>query len=299
MDRKPGSWQVTSLSMIFCLNWVSGPIPRLKGRCFIIRYADDFIIGCETETDANRIMDVLPNRFGSYDLSLHPTKTASISFGRPSASTRKNKRNGTFDFLGFTFYWARSLKGYWIIKKKTSGKRINRFMKMLWQWTCAYRHDPVWEQYLTLTSKLLGFYQYYGVITNHKALETVFEYAEKACGAKIIFCKNIQSLGRHTVHYPVQGRIDCGLFPAGKFDIRVQVCFKQMLGNIFVHPHLGRAFGVNVWFLCCFNQLLNLHHNLIFRIIGTREHADTQAADVCGFCKSSIQKCCFVSIELL
>ncbi len=129
-------------------------------------------------------MDVLPKRFGSYDLSLHPTKTAIIPFGRPSASTHKNKRNGTFDFLGFTFYWARSLKGYWVIKKKIAGKRINRFMKMVWQWTRAYRHDPAWEQYLILSSKLRGFYQYYGVITNYKALETVYEtvyeYAEKA-----------------------------------------------------------------------------------------------------------------------
>ncbi len=53
-------------------------------------------------------------------------------------------------------------------------------MKMVWQWTRAYRHDPAWEQYLTLSSKLRGFYQYYGVITNYKALETVYEYAEKA-----------------------------------------------------------------------------------------------------------------------
>lgn len=152
----------------------------MKGRCFIIRYADDFIIGCETETDANRIMDVLPKRFDSYDLSLHPTKTTMIPFSKPFAFTRKDKRNGKFDFLGFTFYWARSLKGYWIIKKKTSGKRLNRFMKLLWKWTLAYRHEPTWEQHLTLSSKLRGFYQYYGVRTNYKALETVFEYAEKA-----------------------------------------------------------------------------------------------------------------------
>jgi len=160
--------------------FVKAVIPRMKGKCFIVRYADDFIIGCETETDANRIMEVLPKRFGSYDLSLHPTKTVMIPFGKPPASSRKDKRNGTFDFLGFTFYWSRSLKGYWIIKKKTSGKRLNRFMKMLWQWTRVYRHDPAWEQHLTLSSKLRGFYQYYGVITNYKALETVFEYAEKA-----------------------------------------------------------------------------------------------------------------------
>ncbi len=160
--------------------FIKAVIPRLKGKCFIIRYADDFIIGCESKTDAHKIMEVLPKRFDSYDLSLHPKKTVLIPFGKPLASTRKDSRNGNFDFLGFTFYWAKTLNGYWVIKKKTSGKRINRFMKMLWQWCKAYRHDPIKEQHLTLCSKLSGYYQYYGVRSNYKALGTVFEYAAKA-----------------------------------------------------------------------------------------------------------------------
>jgi RNA-directed DNA polymerase len=155
-------------------------VPRMKGRCFIIRYADDFIVGCEKEADAQRIMQVLPKRFNSFDLCLHPKKTVLIPFSKPPATVRKDKTNGNFDFLGFTFYWAKSLKGYWVIKKKTAGKRVNRFMKMLWQWCKAYRHDPINEQYAILCSKLQGFYQYYGVRSNYKALETVFEYSEKA-----------------------------------------------------------------------------------------------------------------------
>ena len=160
--------------------FVKTVVPRMKGRCFIIRYADDFIIGCEKETDAHRIMQVLPKRFDSFDLCLHPKKTVLIPFSKPPATVRKDKTNGNFDFLGFTFYWAKSLKGFWVIKKKTAGKRVNRFMKMLWQWCKAYRHDPIKEQYAILCSKLRGFYQYYGVRSNYKALETVFEYSEKA-----------------------------------------------------------------------------------------------------------------------
>ena len=30
--------------------------PRMGGRCFMIRWADDFIIGCELKSDARRIM---------------------------------------------------------------------------------------------------------------------------------------------------------------------------------------------------------------------------------------------------
>ncbi|MCP4339383.1 MAG: group II intron reverse transcriptase/maturase [Desulfobulbaceae bacterium] len=154
--------------------------PRMKGRCFIVRYADDFIIGCESKEDALKLMEVLPKRFNKFDLSLHPKKTTLIPFGRPAKCILKDEVNGNFDFLGFTFYWARSLKGFWIIKKKTARKRLNRFMKMMWNWCKGNRHEPIKEQHSTLCSKLRGFYQYYGVIGNYKALEVVFEYAEKA-----------------------------------------------------------------------------------------------------------------------
>ena len=159
--------------------FVKEVMPRMKGKCFIIRWADDFIIGCELESDTARIMDVLPKRFSCYGLTLHPTKTRVIMFRKPTSKANR-KGKGTFDFLGFTFYWGRSLKGYWVIKKKTAGKRVNRFLKTLWRWCKTYRHDPMDGQYATLCSKLRGFYQYYGVRSNFKALEVVFEYAEKA-----------------------------------------------------------------------------------------------------------------------
>ena len=86
----------------------------------------------------------------------------------------------TFDFLGFTYYWARSLKGRWVIKKKTAGKRLRRFLSMLWVWCKESRHDPMKEQHEILCSKLRGFYQYFGVRSNYKALEVAYEYAVKA-----------------------------------------------------------------------------------------------------------------------
>jgi RNA-directed DNA polymerase len=114
--------------------------PRLGGRCFIIRWADDFLIGCEYKEDADRVMAVLPKRFERFRLNLHPEKRCLICFQRPGSGD--NTKSGTFDFLGFTFYWGRSLKGYWVIKKKTARKRLSRFMKRLWQWCKDYRHDP-------------------------------------------------------------------------------------------------------------------------------------------------------------
>jgi retron-type reverse transcriptase len=57
--------------------------PRLKGRAFPIRYADDFVIGFTREEDARRVMAVLPQRFGKYGLTVHPDKTQLLLFRPP------------------------------------------------------------------------------------------------------------------------------------------------------------------------------------------------------------------------
>jgi hypothetical protein len=85
---------------------------RLRGRSFLIRFADDFIIGCEREDDARRVLAALPRRFERFKLTTHPAKTALIWFQRPSSKKRTDNGNGTFDFLGFTHFWARTRQGY-------------------------------------------------------------------------------------------------------------------------------------------------------------------------------------------
>jgi group II intron reverse transcriptase/maturase len=103
--------------------------PRLKGRSFLTRFADDFVIGCELESDARRIMEVLPRRFGRYGLTIHPEKTKLVKFGKPPKKEQAGPKNETFDFLGFTHYWAKSRRGYWVIKRKTARKRQRRSIK--------------------------------------------------------------------------------------------------------------------------------------------------------------------------
>jgi group II intron reverse transcriptase/maturase len=154
--------------------------PRMKGRCFLIRFADDFIIGCELEADARRVMEVLPKRFNRFSLTIHPEKTVLIAFKRPSSRESSAPGKGTFDFLGFTHYWAKTRRGYWVIKRKTVRKRLRRFMNAIWLWCREHRHKPLQEQYRTLCSKLRGYYQYYGIRGNFKMLEVVFEYTERA-----------------------------------------------------------------------------------------------------------------------
>ena len=96
--------------------------PRLKGEAFLIRYADDFVIGVAREDDARRIMEVLPKRMSKYGLTVHPEKTRLVRFHPADATDSAAKdRNSTgprtFDFLGFTHYWGRSLRGVWVVKQ--------------------------------------------------------------------------------------------------------------------------------------------------------------------------------------
>jgi len=153
--------------------------PRLKGRSFLLRFADDFIIGCELESDARRIMEVLPRRFDRYGLTIHPEKTKLVKFGKPPKKERPGPKNETFEFLGFTHYWAKSRRGNWVIKRKTARKRQRRSMKSLWQWCKENRHLPLDEQYRMLCQKLRGHYQYYGVRSNYRQLEKVYQQAVK------------------------------------------------------------------------------------------------------------------------
>ena len=151
--------------------------PRLKGQSFLLRFADDFVIGCELESDARRVMEVLPKRFERYGLTIHPEKTKLVKFGKPPRKEQPGSKNGTFDFLGFTHYWAKSRRGYWVIKRKTARKRQRRSIKSLWQWCKENRHLPIEEQYQMLCLKLRGHYQYYGIPSNYRQLEQVYQQA--------------------------------------------------------------------------------------------------------------------------
>jgi len=153
--------------------------PRMRGRSFLIRFADDFIIGFELEEDARRVMAILPKRFGRFGLSVHPKKTVLVQFRKPGFKANKANGNGTFDFLGFTHYWAKSHRGYWVVRRKTRKKKIKLFLKSLWLWLRVNRHLTLKEQHMMLCIKLRGHYQYYGIRGNYKALNSVYHSAKR------------------------------------------------------------------------------------------------------------------------
>ena len=144
--------------------------PRLSGRCFMVRYADDFVLAFSTERDARRVMEVLPKRFGKYGLTLHPTKTRLLRFRPGGRKPDDAVGPGGFDFLGFRHHWARSRRGIWVVKRKTMASRFDRTLKRLSHWLRHNRHLPVAKQHRRLTQALLGHYAYFGLSGNLAAL---------------------------------------------------------------------------------------------------------------------------------
>jgi group II intron reverse transcriptase/maturase len=155
--------------------WFEGEVkPRLKGRAFLIRYADDFVMGFACEEDARKVLEVLPKRFGKYGLTLHPDKTRLVPFQRPAGppgAAAGAGSPGSFDFLGFTHHWGRSRRGGWVVTRRTSRSRLGRALTKIADWCRRHCHLPLREQHRALWQKLRGHFAYYGITGNVRALQ--------------------------------------------------------------------------------------------------------------------------------
>lgn len=143
-------------------------LPRLSGTAFMVRYADDLVMAFAREGDARRVLSVLRKRLEKYGLTLHPEKTRLVYFRPPTTS--EHEAPGSFDFLGFTHFWAKSQSGWWVIKRKTAKGRFTRGLLRIKEWCQSHRHDAIRSQWEMLAQKLKGHYGYYGITGNFVAL---------------------------------------------------------------------------------------------------------------------------------
>ena len=136
------------------------------------------------ESDARKVLDVLPKRFARYGLTLHPEKTRLVPFKRPnqrpSQGPPRASRPGTFDFLGFTHLWGVSRKGTWTVQRKTAKDRFSRALRAVSGWCRVHRHLPIRAQWEKLGLKLRGHYAYYGIPGNARSLDRFRHFAERA-----------------------------------------------------------------------------------------------------------------------
>jgi group II intron reverse transcriptase/maturase len=143
------------------------------GDMIIVRYADDFIVGFQHESDARRFLDAMRERLGKFVLTLHPEKTRLIEFGRFAAERRKRRGLGkpeTFNFLGFTFICGTTRTGKFQIKRRTRRDRMRAKLKMVQEEMWRRMHQPIAIQGKWLSYVVNGYFNYHAVPTNFRAL---------------------------------------------------------------------------------------------------------------------------------
>lgn len=140
-----------------------------KGQVKIIRYADDIVICCEHNRDAERIKSSLNNRLTKYGLKMNEDKTKLVKFSK--SKQRQGEKQETFDFLGFTFYYAKSRKGYPVVKVKTISKRFRSKLKKVNDWARTIRNKIRLKEFMKIAAaKARGHIQYYGISHNFDAV---------------------------------------------------------------------------------------------------------------------------------
>ena len=174
------------------------------GDVIVTRFADDFVVGFQYRSEAERFLNELRERFLQFGLQMHPQKTRLIEFGRFAAKSRIKRGQGkpeTFNFLGFTHICGKTRKGKFTILRKTMRKKWQAKLKEIRYELRQRMHEPVPKQGAYLRSVLIGHMRYYAVPMNNRSISA--------------FCQSLQWLWWKTLkrrsqkHSMVWRRMEC------------------------------------------------------------------------------------------
>ncbi len=152
--------------------------PQLRGYAGAVVYADDFVVCFQYKDEAEQFYKRLKHRMEYFGLELEESKSRLIEFGRFAERDRRNRGQGkpeTFDFLGFTHYCSKSRNGKFRVKRKTSKKKFTKKCKEVNRWLADMRTLPLQEIIKRVNSMLVGYFHYYGITDNSKAISD-FKY---------------------------------------------------------------------------------------------------------------------------
>ena len=154
-----------------------------RGDVIVVRYADDFVIGFEHRTDAEKCLESLRTRFAKFGLKLHPEKTRLIEFGRFAIDQRKQRGKGrpeTFDFLGFTHVCDKTRKhGWYTVRRYTIAKRMRATVAAIKQQLRRRMHSPLGATARWLRRVVQGWLNYYAVPGNYQKLQEFVDEVSK------------------------------------------------------------------------------------------------------------------------
>ena len=147
---------------------------QANGEVIVVRFADDIVLGFQSEMDAKRFQGALVERFRQFNLELHPDKTRLLEFGPFAARNRRQRGEGkpeTFDFLGFTHICAtKRSNGRFTVMRQTIRKRLQAKLAEVKLALKQRVHVPIPEQGQWLRSVVAGHIRYFGVPMNGPAL---------------------------------------------------------------------------------------------------------------------------------
>jgi group II intron reverse transcriptase/maturase len=152
--------------------------PKLRGYSGLVVYADDFVICFQYRAEAETFYKLLKKRMEYFGLSLEEEKSRLIEFGRFAESNRTKRgepKPETFDYLGFTHYCSTGKNGKFRVKRKTSRKKFSHKCKEVHKLIGEMRTLPVKETVKKLNQILVGYYHYYGITDNSRAIAS-FRY---------------------------------------------------------------------------------------------------------------------------
>lgn len=155
---------------------------RMRGEAYMVRYIDDFVLCFQYRDDALRVQEALRGRLAKFGLTLEPSKTKLVEFGRFAqrhAEKWGRSRPETLYFLGMTLYCTRNQKGNFKVGLRTEKSRLRRSLLQLKEQMQKWRHLPLEEQALNLNRALRGHYGYYGVAGNVCSLHRVFDAVQR------------------------------------------------------------------------------------------------------------------------
>lgn len=154
--------------------WFEKKIKRqMKGFAQLTRYADDFVVCFQAGTEAKEFGKMLKQRLSKFGLRIAEDKSRVIAFGRYvwEKAQRKGRKVATFDFLGFTFYCAKSNRGKFWLGRRTARVKYIQKVKVMNQWVKGVRNLVKLEEWWGMLSrKLIGHYRYYGIAGNKLAI---------------------------------------------------------------------------------------------------------------------------------
>lgn len=140
-----------------------------RGEAYLYRFADDFVVCFQYESEAVEFLRQLEERLAKFHLEVEPSKTRLLAFGRGARGSAKREGNKpeTFDFLGFTHYCGSTRKGHFKVQRRTSRKKYHAKLQEVKAWLKKNRNRLKTGQLLSLAKlKLVGHLRYYAITDN-------------------------------------------------------------------------------------------------------------------------------------